>query len=354
MSEDLQRLRAEIDALDEEILARIVRRAQLAQAIGQHKAGNIYRPEREAQVLQRLLERDHTPVPDVALGVIFREIVSTCRAQEALPKVAYLGPEGTFSQAAVIKHFGHAVEGVLALSMDEVFRTVEAGNADFGVVPVENSSEGAVGRTLDLALDSPLKVCGEVLLPIHQCLMRAKPGLEGIVRVYSHAQSLGQCHEWLNRHLPHAERVRVSSNAEGARLAAEDQDTAAVAGEVAAERYGLEVLARNIEDEPDNTTRFLVIGRSDAAPSGRDKTSLAMVTRNQPGAMVALLEPFARHGVSMTRFESRPSRKANWEYVFYVDIEGHRADAPVAESLAEIGERAAVLKVLGSYPVAIV
>jgi chorismate mutase / prephenate dehydratase len=355
MSEDLQRLRDEIDALDEEILRCVVRRAQLAQDVGRHKTGGeIYRPEREAQVLTRLLKFEHVPVPDASLAVIFREIVSTCRALEAVPKVAYLGPEGTFSQAAVIKHFGHAVEGVQSSSMDDVFRAVESGNANFGIVPVENSTEGAVGRTLDLALDSPLKVCGEVLLDIHQCLMRRVAGMEGIELVYSHAQSLGQCHEWLNRKLPHVERVRVASNAEGARLAAADSRIAAIAGEIAAERYELEILARNIEDDPDNTTRFLVIGSATVASSGRDKTSLALAARNRPGAMAALLEPLARHGVSMTRFESRPSRRGNWEYVFYVDIEGHADDAEVKAALDEIDERASFMKILGSYPAAVI
>jgi chorismate mutase/prephenate dehydratase len=353
MSEDeLLRLRNEIDALDAEMLAKLSRRAAVARRIGEIKDGNIYRPEREAQVLRRLVEINPGPLPDAAVQLIFREIMSACLALEQPLKVAYLGPEGTFSESAARKHFG-AAPGFQPLSaIDEVFRAVEAGNADYGVVPVENTTEGAVGRTLDLMLTSPARVCGEVTLRIHQNALSRAPSLAEVKRVYSHAQSLAQCHEWLNRHLPGVPRVPVASNAEAARLAAAEEGACALAGEAAGERYGLGVLAANVEDDPNNSTRFLVIAGHDAGPSGRDKTSLVCSAANRPGAMHALLEPLARHGVSMTKLQSRPARSGLWEYVFYIDIEGHQRDAKVAAALAELQERAAFLKVLGSYPLA--
>ncbi|MFN3398266.1 MAG: prephenate dehydratase, partial [Sulfurimicrobium sp.] len=284
---------------------------------------------------------------------LFREIMSACLALEKPLKVAYLGPEGTFSQTAAIKHFGHAANTEPCASIDEVFRNVEAGTVDYGVVPVENSTGGAVGTTLDLLLEAPLKVCGEVDLRIHQFLLR-KPGAKTrAVKVYSHAQSLAQCHEWLNQHLPGVERIPVVSNTKAAKLASEDENAAAIAGEAAAEVYGLEKIAQNIEDEPNNTTRFLVIALHDAEPSGRDKTSLVMSSKNQPGAVYELLAPFARFGVSMSKLESRPSRTGLWEYMFFVDVEGHHRDEKVAQALAELRDKAAFLKVLGSYPAAV-
>ena len=267
--------------------------------------------------------------------------------------VAYLGPEGTFSQEATIKHFGHTAHTVACGSIDEVFRKVEANAVEHGVVPVENSTEGAVGRTLDLLLSTPLKICGEATLRIRQQLLRRVPGVTGVNRIYSHAQSFAQCNEWVNRNLPGIERVEVASNAEAARRAAHDENSAAIAGEAAATIYKLMVIGQGIEDEPDNTTRFLILSVRDAAPCGRDKTSFVMSTPNRPGAMVALLRPLARHGVSMTKLESRPSRKGLWEYVFFTDIEGHARDPRVARALAEVHERAGFMKVLGSYPAAV-
>ncbi len=353
MSDELQRHRDGIDAIDAEILKLVNQRAEHAKAIGALKNGAVYRPEREAQILRRIKERNPGPLSDETAARLFREIMSACLALEKPLSVAFLGPQGTFTQAAAIKHFGHAAQTRPCTSIDDVFRIVEAGSADYGVVPVENSTGGAVGTTLDLLLTTPLKVCGEVDLRVHQFLLR-KAGAAGKAEtVYSHAQSLAQCHEWLNQNLPDAERVAVVSNAEAARLAAEDGTAAAIAGEMAAEIYGLEKKAENIEDKPDNTTRFLVIGAHDAAPSGRDKTSLALSAKNRPGAVYDLLSPLAAHEVSMTKLESRPSRAGLWEYVFFVDIEGHRQDEKVAKAIAELQEKTAFLKILGSYPVAV-
>ncbi|MDD5331062.1 MAG: prephenate dehydratase [Sulfuricella sp.] len=353
MDKQLSQHRASIDAIDDEMLELVNRRAAHAQAIGALKNGTVYRPEREAQVLRRIKENNPGPLSGETVARLFREIMSACLALEKPLAVAFLGPQGTFSQAAAVKHFGHAAQTHACDSIDQVFREVEAGLADYGVVPVENSTGGAVGTTLDLLLQTPLKVCGEVDLRVHQFLLRKAGAAAGVKKVYSHAQSLAQCHEWLNRNLPGVERVAVVSNAEAARMAAEDDTTAAIAGEAAAEHYSLAKIAENIEDKPDNTTRFLVIGQHDAAMSGRDKTSLAVSAKNRPGAVYELLLPLARHEVSMTKLESRPSRAGLWEYVFFVDVEGHREEEKVAQALAELADKAAFLKVLGSYPVAV-
>lgn len=351
MSDELLNLRNNIDQLDEEILERLAQRARNAQRIGVIKQGNLYRPEREAQVLRRLGESNPGPLPDLAVQRIFREIMSACLALEQPLKVAYLGPAGTFSESASRKHFGSAPTFLPMAAIDDVFRAVEAGNADYGVVPVENSTEGAVGGTLDLLLANPVKICGEVKIRIHQHLLSRADGIGAAKRLYSHAQSLAQCHEWLNRNLANLPRVPVASNAEAARLAAEDPESCALAGEAAAELYNLNVLAANIEDDPNNSTRFLVIARHDAGPSGNDKTSLVFSAPNRPGAMHTLLEPLARHGVDMTKLQSRPARGGLWEYVFYVDFVGHQSDQEVASALRELNERAAFVKILGSYPV---
>ncbi|MGQ9861078.1 MAG: prephenate dehydratase [Thiobacillaceae bacterium] len=358
MSEALDGLRRQIDDLDDRILALLNERARLAQAIGHLKNGNVYRPEREAQVVRRLQAANAGPLPTEAVERLFREIMSACRALEQPLTVAYLGPTGTFSEAAAIKQFGHAVQGVPKASIDEVFQAIERGEVQFGIVPVENSTEGAVNRTLDLLLTSPLKICGEVMLRVRQHLMRradavaGEAGLEGIEVVYSHAQSLAQCHEWLNQNLPQARRIRVTSNGEAARMAAEDPTAAAVAGDHAAGRPGGGAGGRASADDPNNTTRFLVLSREDAAPSGRDKTSLVMSTKNRPGTLLELLTPFARNGLSLTRLESRPVRNGLWEYVFFIDIEGHRVDAVVRDTLAQVEPHTTLLKVLGSYPMA--
>jgi chorismate mutase / prephenate dehydratase len=353
MTDPLKRLREQIDALDARLLRLLSDRARLAQKVGHVKQGGaVYRPEREAQILRRVAETNPGPFPDRALQRIYTEIMSACRALEDSLTVAYLGPEGTYSQEAALKHFGGMAPLVACTSIDEVFRRVEMEAAGYAVVPVENSTEGAVGRTLDLLLSTGAKICGEVMLPIRQCLMSRVASYPLVRRVYSHTQSLAQCQQWLARHLPHAEKVAVVSNAEAARLAARERSAAAIASATAAALYALKVLARNIEDEPRNTTRFLVLAREDAAPSGRDKTSLILSTRNVPGAIHALLTPLAVNGVSMTRLESRPARTALWEYVFYVDLEGHREEANVARALKSLERKASWFKNLGSYPAA--
>jgi chorismate mutase/prephenate dehydratase len=353
MSEKLRQYRDQIDRIDDELLRLFNERARLAQRIGHEKNGSVVlRPEREAQVLRRMGDSNPGPLSRDAITQLYTEIMSQCRALEAPQLVAYLGPEGSFTEAAMRKRFGHGAAGLPVDSFDEIFRAVESGAASYGVVPVENSSEGMVGHNLDLLLLTPAKVCGEVTLPVHQCLMSRAADKAAIRRVYSHPQSLGQCRNWLNANLPNAERVTVSSNSEAARLAGAEADSAAVAGRGAAERYGVPVIAENIEDDPRNTTRFLVIGNQDVAPSGRDKTSLVLSAPNRPGAVHALLAPLAEHGVSMTKLESRPARSGLWEYVFYVDIEGHQKDENVAAALARLKETAAFVKILGSYPAA--
>jgi chorismate mutase/prephenate dehydratase len=352
MAESLKQIRDQIDALDRRLVKLLSSRARLAQRIGRLKEGPAYRPEREAQVLRGVLAANPGPLPDAALARLYTEIMSACRALEDSLSVAYLGPQGTFSQEAATKHFGGVTKLAPCGSIDEVFRQVETGALGYGVVPVENSTEGAIGRTLDLLLATSAKICGEVMLPIRQCLMGKSGKLGDVRRVYSHTQSLGQCQQWLARHLPKAERAPVVSNAEAARLAARERGAAAIGPKTAAALYGLKVIAANIEDESKNTTRFLVIAAQDTARSGRDKTSLVMSTRNVPGAMHELLTPLAANQVSMTRLESRPSRTGLWEYVFYVDIEGHQGDANVARALAELEQKASFLKNLGSYPAA--
>jgi chorismate mutase / prephenate dehydratase len=355
MSEEINKLRAEIDRIDDELAAALNKRAALAQKIGALKEGaGAYRPEREIEILRRIAEKKGALSAE-RLGAVFREIISACRGLEEAIGVSYLGPEGTFSEQAVRKHFGRGVEAVAAASVDDAFRRCESGAVQFTVVPVENSTEGAVGRTLDLLLITPLRICAEIELRVQQNLLTKENKLAAVKRVYSHAQSLAQCNTWLGQNLPKVERIPVGSNAEAAQRAGKEEGAAAIAGEAAAERYGLEVLARSIEDDPNNTTRFLVLGRLDAAPTGKDRTSLVMAAENKPGAVHALLSPLAEHRVSMTRIESRPSRarSALWEYVFFIDIEGHQTDAGVSKALDALKARTSFLKILGSYPVAV-
>ena len=359
MSDDrLDEIRKRIDAVDAEIQRLISERAALAQEVARIKqAGQadeevvFYRPEREAQVLRKVLERNQGPLPGEEMARLFREIMSACLALEQPLTVAFLGPEGTFTQAAALKHFGHAVNTRPMAAIDEVFREVEAGSAHFGVVPVENSTEGVINHTLDMFMRSSLTICGEVELRIHHHLIGRDR--DNIRKIYSHQQSLAQCREWLDAHLPEVERVAVSSNAEAVRRAAEEEGAAAIAGETAAEIYGVPVLEAKIEDNPDNTTRFLVIGKQKVPPSGDDKTSLLVSTPNRPGALYRLLAPFERNGISMSRIESRPSRLANWEYVFFIDINGHVDDEPVARALETLKADSPMFKVLGSYPKAV-
>jgi chorismate mutase/prephenate dehydratase len=362
MSDDLSKalagVRADIDRIDGDILRLLNERARCAQRVGEIKAefgdaGFIYRPEREAQVLRRLQEVNPGPLPNENITFFFREVMSACLSLEQPLGIAFLGPLGTFSESAATKHFGHAGRLLPQASIDDVFREVESGHAHYAVVPVENSTEGAVGRTMDLLLGTPLKICGEVVLRIHQNLLSKESELGAIRRVYSHAQSLAQCHEWLNRMLPQAQRISVGSNAQAAQKAAEEAGSAAIAGEAAAARYHLPRLAENIEDEPNNTTRFLILGKHDAGISGRDKTSLIMSAPNRTGALHELLAPLSAAGVSMCRLESRPARNALWEYVFYVDVEGHRDEPAIKAALEQLAGNAAYLKILGSYPVAV-
>ena len=356
---DLENIRDSIDSIDIRIQTLLNQRARFAQLVGisktaSGKAVDFYRPEREAQVLRKALKRNQGPLRNEEVARLFREIMSACLAQQEPLKVAFLGPEGTFSQAAVYKHFGSSVRALPLPAIDEVFHEVEAGIADFGVVPIENSSEGTVNHTLDMFLTSMLKICGEVEVRVSHCLMGRMTGMAAVKRVCAHPQALAQCRGWLDEQLPDAERVPVSSNAEGARRARDERGTAAIAGRAAAEIYGLTLLATDIEDRPDNTKRFLVVGRKLFAASGTDKTSLLVSAGNDDsGALFRLLEPLAKHEVNMTRIESRPSRKRKWDYVFFIDIEGHVGDPAVAQALAALQKRASLFKVLGSYPRAV-
>lgn len=361
----LESLRREIDRVDAALHALINERARLARAVGisKHADGHLvdfYQPEREAEVLRLALQRNQAAresgaLRDEEIVRLFREIMSACLAQEEPLKVAFLGPEGTFTQTAVYKHFGHSVRALPLPSIDEVFHEVEKGNADFGVVPIENSTEGTVNHTLDRFLNTPLKICGEVELRIHQYLMGRMDDLGQIARVCSHAQSLAQCRGWLNEHLPSVERVPVASNAEAARRARDESGTAAIAGKTAAEVYGLTLLATEIEDRPDNTTRFFVVGRRLFKASGADRTTLLVSTNETagPGALHRLLGPLAKHGINLTRIESRPSQRRKWDYVFFIDIEGHVDDPKVAAALEGLKSQASLYRVLGSYPKAV-
>lgn len=357
-SKKLRELRAQIDDVDTNLLELISQRARLAQAIARIKNAEnnndgCYRPEREAQILRRIVTRNKGPLSQEEMARLFREIMSACLALEQLLKIAYLGPEGTFTQLAALKHFGHSVSTESLGSIDQVFRDVEAGACHYGVVPIENSIEGVVNHTLDMLINSPLKISGEVELRIHHHLLSKGETLAAIKRVYSHQQSLAQCRRWLDENILTAERVAVSSNAEAARRAAAEPDTAAIAGEAAAEIYELGYLARNIEDHPDNTTRFLVIGRHTTPPSGDDKTSLLVSGPNRAGLLYDLIKPLADNGINMTRLESRPSRMGLWDYVFFIDILGHAHDKSVAVALKALEAKAGVLKLLGSYPRAV-
>lgn len=360
---DLGEVRARIDGIDQQIQALIAERAQWAHQVGKAKgklaaAVDYYRPEREAQVLRRVVDRNDGPLSDEVLVRLFREVMSACLAQQEPLKVGYLGPEGTFSQQAVHKHFGHSAHGLPLASIEEVFQEVAAGSADFGVVPVENSGQGTIQVTLDLFLasinaGSSLKICGEVELRVHQHLLSRSGRIEDVERIYSHPMSLAQCSGWLREHLPRAERIPVSSNAEAARRARNADDAAAIAGESAGHVYALKKIAGPIEDRSDNTTRFLVLGRELFPPSGHDRTSLLVFIRDRPGALYGVLEPLARRGISMNRIESRPAHGRLWQYAFFIDVAGHMDESPLKDALAEVGEHSGQVRVLGSYPVAV-
>lgn len=352
-------VRAHIDGIDRQIQGLIADRAAYALQVGKAKgklaaAVDYYRPEREAQVLRMVVDRNEGPLSDEVLVHVFREIMSACLAQQEPLKVGFLGPEGTFSQQAVMKHFGRSAHGLPLASIEEVFQEVENGNADFGVVPVENSGQGTIQVTLDMFLTSNLKICGEVELRVHQYLLSRTGRIEDIERIYSHPQSFAQTSSWLRSSLPKVEKIPVSSNAEGARRARNSDDAAAIAGESAGHVYGLKkVIMSSIEDDADNTTRFLVIGRQIFPSSGHDRTSVLVFIRDQPGALFNVLSPFAKHGISMNRIESRPSHHAKWEYGFFIDLAGHVEDEAMKKALAELEAHSAQIKVLGSYPVAV-
>ena len=363
ISEDeLKALRVRIDSIDERILDLISERASCAQEVARVKMRTLaegekpvfYRPEREAWVLKRIMDRNPGPLGNEEMARLFREIMSSCLALEQPLKVAYLGPEGTFTQAAALKHFGHAVISVPMAAIDEVFREVAAGAVNFGVVPVENSTEGAVNNTLDSFFEHDMVICGEVELRIHHHLLVGDTTkTDRITSIYSHAQSLAQCRKWLDAHYPNVERVAVSSNADAAKRVKSEWNSAAIAGDMAASLYGLSKLAEKIEDRPDNSTRFLIIGNQEVPPTGDDKTSIIASMSNKPGALHELLVPFHAKGIDLTRIETRPSRSGKWTYVFFIDFAGHQRDPLIKDVLEKIAEEAVALKVLGSYPKAV-
>ncbi|MEX3947127.1 prephenate dehydratase [Paraburkholderia sp. EG287B] len=354
LNSQLKPLRERIDAIDAQLIALLNQRASVALEVGEvkkHFNAPVFRPEREQQVIERLQNMSVGPLGNDHISAIWREIMAASRSLEKTISAAFLGPVGTYSEQAMYQYFGQSIEGLPCPSIDEVFRSVEAGAAEFGVVPVENSTEGAVSRTLDLFLETQLVIGGEIALPIQHNLMTQSGNLQGVTRVCAHPQALAQCQHWLTANAPQLERQPVSSNAEAARLAAADPTVAAIAGDRAATHYGLLIANALIQDDPHNRTRFVMIGKQPAGATGRDQTSMIVSVKNEPGAVYKLLEPLARHSVSMTRFESRPARLGStWEYYFYIDFEGHRDEPAVAAALDELSKKAAYLKILGSYP----
>ncbi|MCZ6577773.1 MAG: prephenate dehydratase [Gammaproteobacteria bacterium] len=357
--EKLQQLRDQIDQIDDQLLDLFNRRAACAVAVAEVKrnaiegpgdAINFFRPDREAQVIQRFKSKNPGPLSDDEVGRLVREVMSACLALEQPLKIAYLGPEGTFTQSAALKHFGHSVSTVPMSSIPDVFSSVESGHADYGLVPVENSTEGVISHTLDMFIDSDLKVCGEVEIRIHHHLVNQSQDVSKIKHIYSHQQSFAQCRHWLDQNFRSIERIPVSSNAEAARIASQDQSAAAICGLPAVEIFDLQICFESIEDLSDNTTRFVIIGNQDVAPSGDDKTSLLISTKNYPGALLGLLQPLADNNISMNKIESRPAPDRKWEYIFFIDIDGHQQSANVRQALDELKQQASLFKVLGSYP----
>jgi chorismate mutase/prephenate dehydratase len=353
----LAELRVEIDALDKKVQSLIGERAQLATDVAEVKKeaddnSVFYRPEREAQVLRSIIERNDNLLKDKDMAHIFREIMSACLALEQPLNIAYLGPEGTFTQEAALKHFGHAVSTLDCASIDEIFHQVEKGNAHYGVVPIENSSNGVIGGTVDMLYSQDLKICGEVEISIQHQLMSADQSLE-IKTIYAHQQALDQCQRWLANHYPNAQLKAVSSNALAARLVKDEVGSAAIASEAALSLYGLERVAKNIEDKTGNTTRFLILGKEAIEPSGEDKTSILVVTKHESGALFDLLEPFKDQGINMVQLARHPIPGVKWEYLFLIDIEGHQQDDKVKSALAEVENRVLKVSILGSYPIAV-
>jgi len=351
-------IRDKIDAIDKQIQTLINQRAECAQQVAEIKinAGeteHFYRPEREAQILMEIKKRNTGPLGDDAMAHLFREIMSSCLALEKPIKVAFLGPAGTYNHAAANKHFGASIDQNPVDNIEDIFRVVEVGEAHFGVAPIENSTEGVISHTLDLLINSSLNICGEVDLRIQHNLISNETDLKNVTKVYSHQQSLAQCRRWLDANLPNAEHYAVRSNAEAVRIAKEEKGAAAIAGKMAAEIYEVPILNAEIEDEPNNTTRFIIIGKNQVPASGNDRTSLLVTTGNKAGALHHLLKPLAERGIGMSKIESRPSRQGVWEYVFFIDIEGHKDDVRIAEALAEIEHETAMIRILGSYPKAV-
>jgi len=353
---DLTALRAKIDELDQEIQVRITQRAEIAIQVAQAKQAleenpEFYRPEREAEVLRMVAQRNHSVLPDEALQQIFQEIMSACLALQHPLHIAFLGPEGTYTHAAALKHFGHGAQLKAMQTIDEVFREITVGDVHCGIVPIENSTEGGVNQSLDLLVHSNLKIAAEIELSIHHYLLSAQPQLSAIQKIYSHPQSLAQCRMWLDRHLPGLPRISVNSNAQAAQLAAQEPFAAAIAGAVAGDIYALRVLAKRIEDYAENTTRFAVLSKQSPPPSGRDKTSLLLSMPNCPGALFQMLSPFSVQGLNLTRIESRPSHEGVWDYVFFIDLEGHIDQPKVSQALNQLAQQGVMVKHLGSYPV---
>jgi len=356
--DQLAELRKRIDEIDLSIQSLVSERAECAAKVAEVKqamgeTGHFYRPEREAQVLRAVMQRNTGPLSDESMAGLFREIMAACLALEKPLTVAFLGPEGTYTHAAAVKHFGNLIEPQSVASIEEVFRLVDAEGANFGVVPVENSTEGVVNHTLDLLMNSQLSISGEVELRIRHNLITKEQDLASIERVYSHQQALAQCRLWLDKNLPNAERIAVNSNAEGVLIAKDHEHSAAIAGAMAAELYDMPILSPDIEDEPHNATRFVVIGKYQAPPSGNDRTSMLVFAHNRPGSLYGLLQPLAARNISMSNIESRPSRSGVWEYVFFIDVDGHREDPLVSEAIREMEESSVMVKVLGSYPRAV-
>ncbi len=349
----LKQLRQEIDRLDTKILGLINKRTKLALGVGKIKAREkkgYYVPDREKQVYQRLLKENKGPLPDEAVRAVYREIMSVALSVEKPLRIAYWGPEATFTHLAALQKFGSSVKLIPAKSIAEVFTEVEKERADYGVVPIENSTEGVVNHTLDMFIDSELKICSEVSLEVSHHLL-SKGRLKDIKKVYSNPQALAQCRNWIESNLPKAELIEVSTTSKGAELASQEKGAGAIASELAAQIYGLKIVSRRIEDSASNITRFLVIGKTLAQSSGRDKTSVMFSIRDRVGALYAMLKPFKDHGINLTKIESRPSRRKAWDYFFFVDLEGHCEDENVKKSLKELRRDCPQLKILGSYPV---
>lgn len=358
MTAKLADLRVQIDALDKELLTLLNRRALVAEQVGEVKKREgtpFFRPDRVAQVIEKIQQANTGPLKNEHVAAVWREIMSACLALESPVRVAYLGPAGTFSEQAALQYFGTSIEHVPCVSIDEVFRAAAAGSASFGVVPVENSTEGVVSRSLDLLLNSPLHIVGEVSLMVRHNLLRLTDSLENIEVIFAHPQALAQCHGWLTTHLPHVERRAASSNAEGARLASTNPAWAGIASDRAATQFALHTAAHAIQDDAFNRTRFAVIclPQTLAAPSatGKDCTSLLVSVPNRSGAVHDILVPLKAHGVSMTRFESRPARSGEWDYYFYIDLQGHPSQDHVTAALTELQQLCAFYKVLGTYPI---